>query len=90
MCKIVPVGRTTLSARQAAGVITTRCASSAISRHLVRIFAEHTRDRHCPFCGAKPLDEDGVLAIEEGHDRFRRWLGLLEDDQNARTMNRSS
>jgi hypothetical protein len=24
----------------------------------------------------KPPDEEGVLAIEEGHDRFRRWLGL--------------
>ncbi len=29
---------------------------------------------------AAPLDEAGVRAIEEGHDRFRRWLGLREDD----------
>ena len=65
-------------------------SEATISRDLVRIFAKHTRDRHCPFCGAKPLDEDGVLAIQEGHDRFRRWFGLLEDDQNGRTTNRSS
>jgi hypothetical protein len=65
-------------------------SEATISRDLVRIFAKHTRDRRCPFCGAKPLDEDGVLAIQEGHDRFRRWLGLLEDDQNGRTTNRSS
>jgi hypothetical protein len=65
-------------------------SEATISRDLVRIFAKHTRDRRCPFCGAKPLDKDGVRAIEEGHQRFRRWLGLLEDDQNGRTTNRSS
>ena len=30
---------------------------------------------------AAPLDEAGVRAIEEGPDRFRRWLGLPEDDE---------
>ena len=34
-------------------------SEATISRDLVRIFAKHTRDRHCPFCGAKPLDEKG-------------------------------
>ena len=55
-------------------------SEATISRDLVRIFAKHTRGQCCPFCGAKPLDEDGVLAIQEGHDRFRRWLGLPDDE----------
>lgn len=54
-------------------------SEATISRDLVRIFAKHTRGQCCPFCGAKPLDEDGVLAIEEGHQRFRRWLHLPDD-----------
>jgi hypothetical protein len=65
-------------------------SEATISRDLVGILAERGPSRCCPFCGAKPLDEDGVLAIQEGHDRFRRWFGLLEDDQNGRTTNRSS
>jgi hypothetical protein len=65
-------------------------SEATISCDLVRIFAKHTRDRHCPFCGAKPLDDEGVRAIEEGHNRFRRWLGLPDDDQNGRTTNPSS
>jgi len=50
-------------------------SEATISRDLVGILAERGRGRRCPFCGAKPLDEEGVRAIEEGHDRFRRWLG---------------
>ena len=30
------------------------------------ILAEHGRDRRCPFCGEKALDEEGALAIQEG------------------------
>jgi hypothetical protein len=45
-----------------------------ICRDLVGIFAEDRFGQSCPFCGAKPLDEEGVLAIEAGHDRLRRWL----------------
>jgi hypothetical protein len=56
-------------------------SEATISRDLVHIFAKHTRAHRCPFCGAKALDEEGVLAIEEGPDRFRRWLGLPEDDE---------
>ena len=56
-------------------------SEATISRDLVRIFAKHTRAHRCPFCGAKALDEEGVLAIEEGPDRFRCWLGLPEDDE---------
>jgi hypothetical protein len=52
-------------------------SEATISRDLVGILAERGRSRCCPFCGAKPLDEKGVLAIEEGHDRFRRWLESL-------------
>ncbi|MGO9149801.1 MAG: hypothetical protein ACLP1E_06010 [Acidimicrobiales bacterium] len=65
-------------------------SGSTISLDLVGILAERGPSRRCPFCGAKPLDDEGVRAIENGHERFRRWFGLLEDDQNWRTTNRSS
>jgi hypothetical protein len=55
-------------------------SEATISRDLVGILAERSHHLRCPFCGAKPLDEDGVLAIQEGHDRFRRWLGLPHED----------
>jgi DeoR/GlpR family transcriptional regulator of sugar metabolism len=47
-------------------------SESTISRDLVGILAERDPSRRCPFCGAKALDDEGVRAIEEGHDRFRR------------------
>jgi len=50
-------------------------SESTISRDLVGILAERSPIRRCPFCGAKPLDEEGVRAIENGHQRFGRWLG---------------
>ena len=50
-------------------------SEATISRDLVGIYAEDRFARICPFCGAKPLDEEGVLAIEAGHDRLQRWLG---------------
>jgi DeoR/GlpR family transcriptional regulator of sugar metabolism len=58
-------------------------SEAAISRDLVGILAEGGPSRRCPFCGAKPLDEDGVLAIEEEHERFRRWLDLPEEDEDT-------
>jgi hypothetical protein len=58
-------------------------SEATISRDLEGILAERGPSRCCPFCGAKPLDDEGVRAIEEGHDRFRRWLGpsnVAEED----------
>jgi DNA repair exonuclease SbcCD ATPase subunit len=48
-------------------------SEATISRDLEGILAERGPSRCCPFCGAKPLDEEGVRSIEEGHDKFRRW-----------------
>jgi hypothetical protein len=50
-------------------------SESTISRDLVGILAERGPSRRCPFCGAKPLDDEGVRAIENGHERLRRWFG---------------
>ena len=50
-------------------------SESTIPRDLIGIYGEGSRARSCPFCGAKPLDEEGACAIEAGHDRLRRWLG---------------
>jgi DeoR/GlpR family transcriptional regulator of sugar metabolism len=47
-------------------------SESTISRDLVGILAERGPSRRCPFCGAKPLDDEGVRAIENGHERLRR------------------
>jgi hypothetical protein len=41
--------------------------------------SERGRDRCCPFRGATRLDKDGVRAIENGLQRFGRWLGLPDD-----------
>jgi len=57
-------------------------SESTICRDLVGIYTERELGQSCPFCGAKPLDEEGVLAIEAGHDRVRSWLGLPDDAED--------
>ena len=59
-------------------------SESTISRDLVGILAERGSSRRCPFCGAKPLDNEGARAIEEGHNRSRRWLGLPDDNERTK------
>ena len=58
-------------------------SEATISRDLEGILAERGRSRCCPLCGAKPLDEEGVRAIKEGHEKSRRWFGLPDNDQNG-------
>ena len=65
-------------------------SESTISRDFVGILAERGRSRCCPLCGAKPLDEEGVCAIKEGHEKSRRWFGLPDTTRTGRTTNRSS
>ena len=40
------------------------------------------------FCGTGALGEEGMLAIEDGHDRFRRWFAFIKRTRARRTGNR--
>lgn len=65
-------------------------SEATISRDLVRILAERGSPRCCPFCGATPLDDEGLRAIADGQDRFSRWLGLTDNDENTEDEDQSS
>lgn len=54
-------------------------SESTISRDLVGIYGAGGWGSRCPFCSARPLDDDGVLAIEEAHDRLRACFDPHED-----------
>ena len=60
-------------------------SEATISRDVEAIYSrEHEPGwpRCCPLCGAKPINLEGALTIQEGLDRMRRSWGFPVDDES--------